>query len=386
MPLTATTAATVSDPPAVPAVSNQQWEPLEPVRLRQAKKAYTTRFVAERLEANADGFGLALGPWVTPAAGDIVLARVDQIGMHRRLESPVSRRQALFVGDEVLVVYGNRYAPDQFLAEVPGSLEQCHLVAGGGVAGMVTAQHTAVLDATVITPLGLLTDGSGVMNLSRLAPHQVSTSSRPPGSCPPVIVVLGTSMNSGKTTTTACLAKGFFNAGLRVAAGKATGTGSGNDPRLFTDAGAYPVLDFTDFGKPTTFRQGPGETLDLLLSLITTLAESGPDVIVLEVADGLYQAETRTLLREPDFREVVDHVVFCALDALGAVAGVRELLDIGLPLAAVSGRLTASPLAMAEATGVLDTPVLETFALCEPATASAVLAGNTAPEGNAGPQ
>ena len=70
---------------------------LDPVRLRRALKAYTTRFVA-------------------PRAGDVVLARVTEIGKHTRLESEVSRRQLLFPGQEILVAYGDRYAPDQFLA------------------------------------------------------------------------------------------------------------------------------------------------------------------------------------------------------------------------------------------------------------------------------
>jgi hypothetical protein len=33
----------------------------------------------------------------------------------------------LFVGDEILVAYGHRYAPAQFLAEVPPDLGGCHL-------------------------------------------------------------------------------------------------------------------------------------------------------------------------------------------------------------------------------------------------------------------
>lgn len=363
--------------PAVPAAADAgRLEALDPLRLKRAKKAYTTRFLAEQLDLDAESFTLTYGPGVIPQAGDVVLARVDEIGMHKRLESPASRRQTLFVGDEILVAYGNRYAPDQFLAEVPPTLEQCQLVAGGGVAGFVIAQHAAVLEATVLTPLGLLTDSTGVVNLRQYAPHQATSGAIPAISRPPVVVVLGTSMNSGKTTTTACLAKGLINAGLRVAAGKPTGTGSGNDPGLFTDTGAFPVLDFTDFGRPTTFRQSPAETVDLMLSLIAALARTGPDVIVLEVADGLYQEETRRLLREPDFQEAVDHVVFCALDALGAVAGAQELRRLGLPVVAVSGKLTASPLATAEAAEVLEAlqiPVLETFALCEPNATSTFL-------------
>jgi len=47
---------------------------------------------------------------------------------------PNGRRQTLFEGDEIIVAYANRHAPDQFEAEVPDSLSDCHLVASGGVA------------------------------------------------------------------------------------------------------------------------------------------------------------------------------------------------------------------------------------------------------------
>jgi hypothetical protein len=99
---------------------------------------------------------LQQGDGVVPEAGDIVLAKIARIGQHPKLESPVSRRQALFVGDEILVPSDNRYAADQFLAKVPGSL--------------VVALHAAMSQATQIAPVGLLADDAGVLNLNRLAP------------------------------------------------------------------------------------------------------------------------------------------------------------------------------------------------------------------------
>ena len=35
---------------------------------------------------------------------------------------------------EIMVAYGNRYAPDQFEAELPKTMASCHLAAAGGVA------------------------------------------------------------------------------------------------------------------------------------------------------------------------------------------------------------------------------------------------------------
>lgn len=342
-------------------------------RLNAAKKAYTTRFLARALEASPLGYRLLVGPGVVPAAGDIVLARVESIGQLPRVERPASRRQVLFVGDEVLLAYGHRYAPDQVLAEVPTDLGPCHLVAAGGLAGVVTASHTALGTPTELSPVGLLADAQGPLNLTQFAPREVDPDAEPQV-LPHVVAVVGTSMNSGKSTTAACLIRGLTNAGLRVAAGKITGTGAGGDPRLFGDAGAVSVLDFTDYGYATTFRLSAHELGSLAASLINDLAECAPQAIVVEIADGVYQAETRQLLNDPLLRSLVDTVLFAASDALGAAAGVDLLRTAGLAPSAVSGIITASPLAAAEAAAELDLPVIDTHGLVDAQTAVRLLA------------
>lgn len=63
-----------------------------------------------------------------------------------------------------------------------------------------------------------------------------------------VILVVGSSMNSGKTT----IARALDRRGYRVAAAKVTGTASGKDGRFFEASGARPVVDFTSAGYPST--------------------------------------------------------------------------------------------------------------------------------------
>lgn len=341
-------------------------EPMDPTRLRRAFTAYTTRFVAAAIEADPSGYNLEYGSDIVPQAGDVVLARVTQIGKHTRLESPVSRRQLLFPGQEILVAYGNRYAPDQFLAHVPESLAPCHLVAGGGVAGLVTEMHSRIDGATEIEPIGLLTDAEDRVSLSRFAPLHTTTSvsmGHLDPHRPPVIAVFGSSMNSGKSTVAGSIIHGLTNAGMQVAAGKSTGTGAGNDPNHFRDAGAATVLDFTDFGHATTFTLGSEQITEIFTSMVDELCADGPDVVVIEIADGVYQDETRRLLEDDRFHERVDRVVFSAQDALGAVAGLQMLDSAGVATAAVSGVVTSSPLATREANQVLRVPVIGTFDL-----------------------
>lgn len=350
-------------------------------RLLGAKHAYSTRFAAAHLE-RAEQLELVTGGHV-PAAGEPALARVTEIGQHKRLESPASRRQALFEGDEILVAYGSRYAADQFLAMIPGDLGPCHLAAAGGLASRVVDQHARIDEATVITPIGVVRDAAGPLTLERLAPHTAAprpvVASDGASSTPvPVIVVLGTSMNSGKTTLLAQLAHGLAGAGLRVAACKATGTGAGNDRGLFVDAGAERVLDFTDFGHSSTFGLPADRVRELFSGMVEELASGGgagrPDVVLVEIADGLYQGETAELLAHEDFAARVDGIAFAAQDALGAVGGVGALSALDRTPLLVSGVLTASPLATAETRRALEVPVLPTLDLADPAVACEAVA------------
>lgn len=338
---------------------------LEADRLRRAKFAYTTRAAAARAHAGEEPMYLLSGPSVRPRSGDIVLARIVTVGQHRRIETPSSRRATLFPGDEVVLAYGNRYAADQFHAVVPENLGPAHMVAAGGVAGHVVEQHAGIDEATVIEPLGLLSTKHGRLTLEGVSPLRVDPDDTSTPGRPPVIAVFGTSMNSGKSTTAAHLVHGLTAAGHQVGAGKVTGTGAGNDTHLYTDAGAAEVLDFTDFGFSSTFMLDSSGIRSLVTGHIRELTAAGASAIVLEIADGLYQAETRRLLDDPVFAAAVDTVVFSAHDALGAAAGVDLLASHGVPVACVSGLLTASPLATAEARASLEVPVAPTLELGE---------------------
>jgi molybdopterin-guanine dinucleotide biosynthesis protein len=192
---------------------------------------------------------------------------------------------------------------------------------------------------------------------------------------PLVIGVLGTSMNSGKTTTVASIVRGLTKAGFVVAAGKVTGTGAGGDPMLFRDSGASRVLDFTDFGYGSTYRLEHQQVRALLVSLIDELAAAGPDVVVVEIADGLFQTETARLVADPVFKAHVDKVVFAAGEALGATSGQMLLALLGLPPVAVSGMLTASPLAKREAADSLVVPVLDKDELASASVADLLIPG-----------
>ncbi|MGI9002449.1 MAG: DUF1611 domain-containing protein [Pseudonocardia sp.] len=342
---------------------------IEADRIARAKVAYSVR----RVDLDRP-LRVVTGPGRAPRHGDLALAEIATIGQHEKLELTGSRRSSLYRGDEIVVAYGARYAPDQFEAELPDDLDECDLVAAGGCAARVRSQHSSMTDATRIRPIGLLATASGVLNVADGALPAPPESITAGAATVPTILVAGTSMNAGKTTTVASLVHGLDRAGLRVGAGKITGTGAGGDRNSYDDAGAAEALDFTDLGFVTTYRMPVPRLARLAADMHDHLLARGVDAVVLEIADGVLQGETCELLAHPSVQQRVDGAVFAASDAAGALLGVSRMRACGQRVLAVSGLVTASPLALREAQTGLDVPVYDTADLCDPTLATNLLA------------
>jgi len=318
-------------------------------RLRLAKSAFTTR----RVPASACR-GLVTDCEPTP--GDLVLARVESIGQHPRLQVSSGRRAQLYPGDEIVVCYGDRYATNQWEAVVPPTLEPCDLVAAGGVAGKVLSRHASSRRPTRLTPLGLLAnERSGPINLRH---HALSAQDQLPERLVPVVGVVGTSMDAGKTTAASALIRGLTLRGHRVAGIKLTGTGACGDYWEMGDAGATWVADFVDVGYVSTYRVAPTALVGILETLVWHAVSAGSDVIVAEIADGIAQSETAALVCSEPFRRAVGAILLAASDALGAQAAARWLTEHELPLRAVTGIASASMLSAHETRTLTGLPVL----------------------------
>lgn len=312
---------------------------------------------------------------VRPRAGDIVLARVTRVGHHGKLEHPSGRRRPLEPGMEIILACGNRYATDQFEAFVPASLGPAHLVAAGGLAGIVMHRARGVQRPTDIEIVGVFADENGIaLNLAAFSlPPAEGIHSRPP-----VVAVFGTSMNSGKTTTSRFLTRGLVRAGYRVGYGKVTGTGSGGDRWAIRDEGASLVLDFTDAGLASTYKTPIPIIERALARLVGHLSLAGCERIVLEFADGLFQEEAAALLQSQVVRGIVHRTIFAANDSLGAVAGSNMLAENGFTVVGIAGLVTASPLPLRETAAASRFPVWAADELSHPLIAAAI-AGPTWP-------
>lgn len=312
-----------------------------------AKWSYVTRLIDIAARAEVE----ALPPVDAHRPGDLVIARVQRVGVHDHLEDVHGRRVLLYAGDVIVGALGNRYATDFFEGYVSAG-PRTHLLTAGGLIGDVASAHTLREAPTELEVIGSIGRGGRALSLDAFARAAIPADVPPAGS----VVVVGSSMNAGKTTTASAIVRGWTRAGLRAGAGKVTGSGSGKDRWTYQDAGAQALLDFLDFGMPSTFGYPLERIRATAVAIRDGLVIDGAEAVVLEIADGLLQEETRALL--VDVPLLADALVLAVGDALGAVAGVELLGAAGLRPVAISGLISASPLASREAEAATGIQVL----------------------------
>ena len=310
-----------------------------PAEIRNIRVPYALRRVP------VAAFSTVLPHFTCPEPGDIAVARVDKIGKNARLELIDGRPATLHEGDIIGVVFGNRYASEQFEGYARMQDQSCDLLSMGGLCGMVETKHANVAEPSKLTLLGALADQNGrPLKLRNFALPPVPLPGRPK-----VIVVCGSSMDAGKTHTAMSLVVGLHQMGMRVAGIKLTGTATGRDTWNFLDAGASPALDFVDGGFASTYLCTLDELLKLYHLLVSHAVQQGALVIVVEIADGLFQMETAALLQSPAFTSTVHQWVFATSDPLAAFGGIQVLRGWNIEPLAISGVLSMSPLAVREA-------------------------------------
>ena len=277
-------------------------------------------------------------------AGDLVLGQILKIGQHKRIQLAEGRVSESYVGDYVVLACADRYAPDQFEGIAQLDQMSSDLLAGGGLIGKMRLANDLMQTPTQIKPLGILQNIKGDnMNVDQYKLVGCNQTKQVP-----VIGVVGTSMNAGKTTTAASIAFGLKQLGFKVAALKITGTGAFGDFNAFSDAGCSLVADFTDAGMASTYKQPIAKLLHGFKTLLSHAEKQGAEAIVVEIADGVYQTETAQLLNSNYIKEQFDGILFAAGEALSAVGGVNKLRSLGFEPLAVSGKVSCSPLAISE--------------------------------------
>lgn len=294
-----------------------------------------------------------------PEPGDVVYGQIVRIGQHSTLENASGRIHNIHNGSKSIFVYGHRYAPDYYEGFVPedSSLE-VDLLARSGIIGKIKTKNTLIKDPTRVRVLGYVCAADGqVLNTRQfsLIKPKIQIKKIPRS---PMILVCGTSMNSGKSMAAAACCWVLSSAGYNVRASKVTGTASLKDILHMNDAGASHYTDFTLLGHPSTYMLDRADLLQVFNTLDLKYANNPKNFWVVEFADGIIQRETSMLLQSDEVRSRIHRLIVCANDAFGAIGGLKILEEnYGMKPDAISGVCSSSPLHIRELSAFTDIPV-----------------------------
>jgi hypothetical protein len=109
------------------------------------------------------------------------------------------------------------------------------------------------------------------------------------------------------------------------------------------DHGAIATASFLDCGLPSTV--GVDDLAPVAKGIISRLNESSPDLIVLELGDGIlggYSVES--VFDDLELREATAALIFCASDYVGAWGGIELFRRRGIEVDLIAGSVTDSPM------------------------------------------
>jgi hypothetical protein len=277
-----------------------------------------------------------------PRAGDVVVVRaLTDSATYNMLELPTGRLAKINPGDLLIGVLGRRRALKGFVGDVPSSAaagDELHLLNMGGVIGQCTGHHSSLGDAIKLEVIGFVADEKGeIKNIADEAlPPKTSL-----GDSAPLVLIAGTSMNSGKTYAATELIKQATRAGLKVAAAKLSGVACLRDTMNMADHGAIATASFLDCGLPSTV--DVGDLAPTAKAIISRLNEVNPDLIVIELGDGILGGySVDSIFDDSELRDATAALVFCASDYVGAWGGIELLRKRGVEVDVISGSVTDS--------------------------------------------
>jgi len=251
--------------------------------------------------------------------GDYVVGRVTPRSPLRiPFELPTGRLVEAGEGDRVLGALGTRAATLEVVGDwrAVGADGALQALTPAGLMGQVTSKSDQVPDLVELAYEGHLLEGERPLRMDDFVP------ARGRGSFSlPVVLIVGSSMSAGKTTTGRRLVRVLRSLGHRVLAAKLTGAARYRDVLSLGDAGAEWIFDFVDAGLPSTVCE-PEVYRAKLRDLLARMGELPADVAVFEAGASPLEPYNGSVAFE-ELRPHLACTVLCASDPY-AVVGIID--------------------------------------------------------------
>lgn len=272
------------------------------------------------------------------ATGDYVMGEIT--GPKNRLlqfELASGRMIQALRRDCIVGALGNRSATLEAVGSwMDISGDAMHAMTSAGLFGRVTSLSTMIPPVTRLDYQGHIVRNGKKVCMSDFA---ISGSGK---INVPTVLLVGTSMSSGKTTTGRLVVHELERMGQKVIGAKLTGAGRYRDILSFRDAGAHDVFDFVDAGLPSTVVP-EAEFRKAIRPLLHHISSLEPDVLVVEAGASPLEPYNGSAAIEELGDGNIRCTILCASDPY-AVIGVEKAF--GLVPDLVTGPATSTSAAI----------------------------------------
>lgn len=283
-----------------------------------------------------------------PCEEGVVLAvRVlNDKSTYNQLELPSGRMAQVKRGDVIAGALGHRRALFGYSGHLPETLsvgDTVHLLNLGGVLGICNSVNPDLGRPFECEVLGTVLTfpflGERIGRPARIGEAPLDQDAPLDAGGVPVVAIVGTCMNAGKTAAACALVRELVHRGYTVDAFKATGVSLRRDILAMEDSGARRTAIFTDLGVVSSTAKNAAA---VTRTLLTRLAAEKPDLIMVELGDGLLGAYgVDAILEDESIRNAMTAVVMAANDPVAAWGGIRILREVyGIEAVAVTGPAT----------------------------------------------
>ncbi len=263
---------------------------------------------------------------ITPQQGQLIAVKVISVNAnYNKLELISGRMTELTEGDIIIGALGNRIASTGMTGTVPTELnkhDKIHILNLGGVIGICKDFNILLGPATECEVVGSITNGGNkqlnLKDFSKVIKSNTIDSI-------PSIAVIGTGIDSGKTTVTSFIIKTLSKYYKKINACKLAGTASQKDLYAYEDNGAAKTSDFVDFGLPSTCMNDKNIIQECSASVINFISQDA-DILLMELGDGYHgDYGTREIIQNSSITKYIKVIVICAYDISGAINIIENL-------------------------------------------------------------
>lgn len=263
---------------------------------------------------------IRISPYIVAEEGYCLAVRaLETKEVYNEVEGADGVFRTIQAGDVLVGALGERQALKGYSGRIPRTIQPgdtLHVLNLGGILGRSADEHPDLGPPLRVEVLGAVIAGEPARH-ARIQDHAIEPREHLACSAP-LVFVSGTAMNTGKTHAAAELVAGLTRRGFRVAAAKLTGASLMRDVRAMAANGAVCTATFTDAGVVASTGR---DMVPVAKGLIAHLGRCAPDVIVLELGDGIigpYGVDD--ILQDMELQRLTAAHVLAAADLAGAWA------------------------------------------------------------------